>query len=566
LGVILRGTVEAKPHSPVYTMHKYFARRPWNVFSGFISNYSSPGEIILDPFCGGGVTLVESLRLRRKVVGADINPLATYVTEMECRPLDPEPFQSTYSRLSHVIEKEISSLYLTKCARCKSEAVADWIEWDEKKNRIIRLKYYCPTCKTRVKQADRSDCNRAVRIRRNYASSVRRRGLWFPRTPIPPGDKTSSLPNQRINFFHELFTKRNLLALAMLLKEIENLPNGGAKDFLRFAFSGSLKWASRQSHLRGEIVEGWAMHAYWIYPRSLEINVWNTFQRRVAAIVRGKGYSNQHIGDYCKFGDTFHDIESGEASCLVLNTSSDHLPIPDESIDAIVTDPPYGGNVNYAELADYWHVWTNRGRTIEKSHEVIINRTRGKTLDDYENSLFGVFKECYRVLKPNRYLVSTFNSKDIRVVSSFVTAASKAGFTLPSEGIQYQKPIQAYTTTFHAMQIGAFVGDFIFIFTKERKLRPKTSGTASDLTTLKEELAKLISTTLSNEETEPELREKAYRMLIPFLAKHATSDMKACQLAVSFFEGKISEHDRYFRNLRKLITKKRRKSFLENNN
>jgi tRNA G10 N-methylase Trm11 len=30
------------------------------------------------------------------------------------------------------------------------------------------------------------------------------------------------------------------------------------------------------------------------------------------------------------------------------------LPIPEETIDAVITDPPFGGNVNYGELADYW--------------------------------------------------------------------------------------------------------------------------------------------------------------------------------------------------------------------
>jgi 16S rRNA G966 N2-methylase RsmD len=563
LTVTFRSMVEARPHTPVYTMHKYFARRPWNVFSQLVSDYSESQDIVLDPFCGGGVTLVESLRLERKVVGVDINPLATYVTEMECRPLDLRQFQLAHSGLAHRVQREISSLYSTRCTKCSSQAIADWVEWDEEKNKIIRLKFDCPRCHTKIKMADTYDDNQAAKIERDFASFVKRRNIWFPRTRIPPGDKTNSLPNQRINLFHELFTKRNLLALGMLLKEIDRMPDCEAKDFLRFAFSGSLKWASRQSHLRGEIVEGWAMHAYWIYPRSLEINVWNIFQRRIAAIIRGKKYSNQEIGDYSTLGSKFSDIESGRASCLVLNTSSDRLPIPNESIHAIITDPPYGGNVNYAELADYWHVWLKRGKTIEKSHEIIINKTRGKTLDDYENSLFTVFKECHRVLKTNHHLVSTFNSKDVRVVSSFVTAASRAGFTLPPNGVQYQKPIQAYTTTFHAMQIGAFVGDFIFTFTKQEKPRLEAAATTRDLAILKQELSELVSYTLGNEQTEPQLREKAYRMLIPFLAKHATSNVDLCKEAVNFFEGRISKHDHYFRDLRKRITERRRKSYLE---
>ena len=55
--------VVAKPHTPVYKMHRYFARRPWSVFRALIEHYSNPGSIIIDPFCGG-VTVVEFDRER----------------------------------------------------------------------------------------------------------------------------------------------------------------------------------------------------------------------------------------------------------------------------------------------------------------------------------------------------------------------------------------------------------------------------------------------------------------------------------------------------------------------
>jgi len=56
--------VLAKPHSSIYKMHRYWARRPQNVFSKLIEHYTNPGDLILDPFCGGGVAVVEALRLR----------------------------------------------------------------------------------------------------------------------------------------------------------------------------------------------------------------------------------------------------------------------------------------------------------------------------------------------------------------------------------------------------------------------------------------------------------------------------------------------------------------------
>ena len=290
------------------------------------------------------------------------------------------------------------SMYRTTCPKCKAEAYADWFEWDESAKQILRLKYECPACgHSGEKRPTDADNELAQHIEQDFDSSIEREHLSFPRTAIPPGDKTGSLLSQNVNYFHELFTKRNLLALAILRKEIDSMKNAEG-DFLRFVFSSSLKWASRQSHLRGEIVEGWALHAYWIYPKSLEINVWNTFERRWQAVARGKRYSNRTI-EACRFAESFDDLSRGRATCLILTGSSTDLPLPSESVDTIVTDPPYGANVNYGELSDYWTIWFRDGKLIDKKDEVIVNRTQAKKVEDYESLLHSVFKECYRVLK-----------------------------------------------------------------------------------------------------------------------------------------------------------------------
>jgi putative DNA methylase len=540
-------------------MHKYFARRPWNVFRELISHYTSPGEIVLDPFCGGGVTVVETLKLGRKAIGVDVNPLATYVTSMEVRPVDIEMLEQAFNRARRNVRQRIMSMYETTCSKCKAEAFADWLEWDEAAKQILRLKYECPACGySGEKKPSEADIKLAQQIEKDFNSSIDRERLSFPRTAIPAGDKTSSLLSQGLNYFHELFTRRNLLALAILRKEIDSIENSYG-DFLRFVFSSSLKWASRQSHLRGEIVEGWALHAYWIYPKSLEINVWNTFERRWQAVKRGKRYSNRSI-EACKFGERFDDLSCGSATCFILTGSSANLPVPAESVDTIVTDPPYGGNVNYGELSDYWTIWFSDGKLIDKKDEVIVNRAQAKKVEDYENLLHSVFKECYRVLKTGRCLVSTFNSRDLRIVASFVVAASKAGFVLHPSGLLYQKPIRAYTTTFHAMQIGAFVGDFVFTFTKTKQ-EPTAVPARDELSRINQYVGNLVNEEVSGEMVEPQVREKAYRALIPFLAKYAGSDIDACRSAVEFFEGEMRRQDEHFKEVRAKITSERRRTF-----
>lgn len=517
---------------------------------------------MLDPFCGGGVTVVEALKLRRRAIGVDVNPVAAYVTSMECAPADLSEFRSLFTQLTNRVGNELTSLYQTRCNKCRSVTVADWLEWDERTKRIIRIKYDCLTCGPSEKAPTKSDYSLVTGIERRFKRSVKERDLSFPLTRIPRGVKTDYLLGHKLVTFNQLFTKRNLLALSILRKEISKFSRSTARDLLSFTFSGSLKWASRQSHLRGAIVEGWAMHAYWIYPQSLELNVWNIFRRRFVAVQKGKNYSNDHIGIFARLAHDFHELVDRDATYLVLTQNSADLPIPDNSVDAVITDPPYGGNVNYAELADFWYIWMNdTGKVIEKKDEAIINRWQGKSIEDYERLLKGIFDECYRVLKPDGNFVSTFNSKDFRVVSSFITAAAKAGFALDPKDVQYQPPIRPYTTTFHAMQIGAFVGDFIFRF-KRGTTKPNVSiDDTQTLERLKEALSRLIDESAKSGRPEPALREKAYDLLIPFLAKNALIQEANCSEASNFFESKIKSYESYFKNTRKKLTETRKQTF-----
>ncbi|MHC5827563.1 MAG: DNA methyltransferase, partial [Nostoc sp.] len=61
--------------------HPYFTRRPWNVIQEYIRYYSNPGDTILDPFGGSGVTLIEALVLSRKGIYFDINPIDCFMTK-----------------------------------------------------------------------------------------------------------------------------------------------------------------------------------------------------------------------------------------------------------------------------------------------------------------------------------------------------------------------------------------------------------------------------------------------------------------------------------------------------
>jgi 16S rRNA G966 N2-methylase RsmD len=68
----------AKRHHGV---HGYFTRQVWSVVQKYIETFTRPGDLVLDPFGGSGVTFIEALVLGRKAIHIDINPLSKFVVE-----------------------------------------------------------------------------------------------------------------------------------------------------------------------------------------------------------------------------------------------------------------------------------------------------------------------------------------------------------------------------------------------------------------------------------------------------------------------------------------------------
>src|SRR6266852_130842 len=64
-----------------YGVHPYFTRRPANVVRAYIERYSQPGDVVLDPFGGTGVTAIEAFLLRRHAIQNDLNPFANFIAQ-----------------------------------------------------------------------------------------------------------------------------------------------------------------------------------------------------------------------------------------------------------------------------------------------------------------------------------------------------------------------------------------------------------------------------------------------------------------------------------------------------
>ena len=127
--------------------------------------------------------------------------------------------------------------------------------------------------------------------------------------------------------------------------------------------------------------------------------------------------------------------------------SLDH--IEDGSIDAIVMDPPYGANVMYAELSDFFYLWLKRtaGRVFpelfrrnltDKENEAVANAakfrgTKGAAAlaeRDYRERMAMIFAECRRMLKPDGIMTVMFTHKETSAWDGLTKGLMEAGFII----------------------------------------------------------------------------------------------------------------------------------------
>ncbi|MBW1708136.1 MAG: DUF1156 domain-containing protein, partial [Deltaproteobacteria bacterium] len=165
---------ERNAFKPIYQMHKWFARRASCVFRAILLAAMKPAGTdimaefykdhtndpdtnrvrILDPFMGGGTTIVEALRLGCHVTGIDLNPVAWFIVKTEVEPVDIDELQAAFKRLEErptlngkPVKEELLSHYKTECPCCgagREEADIIYTFWV--KSAICTN----PTCKKEV--------------------------------------------------------------------------------------------------------------------------------------------------------------------------------------------------------------------------------------------------------------------------------------------------------------------------------------------------------------------------------------------------------------------------------
>jgi putative DNA methylase len=151
-----------------------------------------------------------------------------------------------------------------------------------------------------------------------------------------------------------------------------------------------------------------------------------------------------------KRGDLLDATKDSIGSIVVTNQSGSMMQgINSGTVDAIVMDPPYGANVMYAELSDFFYVWLKRTaglvypeaftrKLTDKEGEAVANRAHFKGQksaarladDDYRIKMEGIFAECRRVLKDDGIMTVMFTHKDTGAWDALAMSLMDAGFVI----------------------------------------------------------------------------------------------------------------------------------------
>jgi adenine-specific DNA methylase len=466
-GEMLREEIRPVTYKGIYNMHKYWSKKPPNIVAFFIERFSRPGEIILDPFSGYGVTGIEALRLKRKAIIVDLNPIASFISKNILNPISLIEIENTFKNLKENVER-IKSFYRTHCPHCGSETIAT--HYIHENESLKKVYFECARCKKRGwKEPSIEDINL-------YQSfSYDEIPFWYPKDiKLFDNSRINSRPDLTIRDF---FTARNLHAASFLYYEIEKINKCEIREFFKFVFNGALpqmsnmvfvirqrgKFSGKESNSREE-VGSWVI-GYWIPEEHFEINVWRCFENRYKKIVKGKKEAIKLLPNI-RFGYSFSDLESDKADIIIKTHDATDLSfIRENSIDYIFTDPPHGDRIPYFELSSLWASWLKFDLDFE--NEIVISdaKDRNKDIKDYKERLYKAFKELYRVLRTRRYISIAFNNLTDEVWFSFLDIITSIGFELVEVTPMHYSAGSVVQDT----RKGGLKSDFIFTCIKREK-------------------------------------------------------------------------------------------------
>ena len=243
-------------------------------------------------------------------------------------------------------------------------------------------------------------------------ASRRRPAEWYPQRPIPA---TMSTP---VRYYHELFTGRNLSALARLYAAIQTVRPDSHRDALLYAFTALLYECSATDVLKdqcsspGSSSLGLNVPDVW-----MENNVWRAFRDRFNAFVQCKVLLNSRIPGV-RIAGSIEEFASKRLDIFVCRADATAPPYaPGKEVKFVFLDPPRPSDIDYMGLSELWGAWLS----MPFDHRSSQLTSSPRSPDDYPNRMQRMLAFFKRNTSTSTPLSLTFLSNN-----PYVNALEKA--------------------------------------------------------------------------------------------------------------------------------------------
>jgi 16S rRNA G966 N2-methylase RsmD/predicted RNA-binding Zn-ribbon protein involved in translation (DUF1610 family) len=443
--VLLReggNATKASRSDGVYGTHAYHTKVPPAVAAAYIERNCPPDGIVLDPFCGSGMTGLGALMVGRRARLSDLSPAAVHIASNYTSPCDPKAFERAVARVLERVGGELDAMYRSEangspatieyvvwsdvrvCPDCSHEVVL----WEVREAGLRSV--VCPRCGhegpkrtfryvgERPVQTSLSSPTASKRIIRESVPGDVAHSIdipaerWYPTDPFDPSRPMwrRSHGEMAIDSVDRFFSRRNLAALAALWSAVAAEPDERVRSALRFSLTAIVNRASRRYQWNAKRPTNVLGGTLYVSSLRYEWNVMSLWRRKVAAVRR-----------------LLSDGPAVPEAVEVIRESATALSIKDASIDYCFCDPPFGAHIVYSDVSLLWEAWLGELTDREQEAIVVSSGDRPKGVHEYQDLLEGSFAEIRRVLKSDGRVTVVFQATDEAVWAAIMHAAEDAG-------------------------------------------------------------------------------------------------------------------------------------------
>jgi len=500
------GDVSFGRNDPLLNTHFYHTKVPPKAIQEYIEHYTEKDDVVLDGFCGTGTTGIAASRTNRYAILADLSPIATFIAANQNIKISLQELALAVKEIESKVKINANELYTVnvngkekeinytiwsdafQCPFCKTEYYYFDKFVDFGKNEILE-NVKCSVCNAVIDQSNdnklfKEQFDNVLNKRINFPVQKpvlisyfegkskkykianeddvalvdkindQKLSSWTPSNPIMFigenfGDLWRAGYHKGYTHTHHFYTKRNLICLSFIYSEIQNYVNSeGVYQALMFIFTSLYS----RSHRMNRYIPKHGRHvgplSGTLYMSSLqvELNVINIFKDKAKSILTA-----------------LSKLKSNTSFISTQSVTELTKTVPENIIDYIYTDPPFGDNLPYSELNFIMEDWIKL-HTNNKT-EAIINNKQLKSINEYNSLMNAAFREYFRVLKPNRWITVVFHNSQSKVWTSIQEAITKAGFIISRVSVLDKKK----GTTKQLSYNGAVKNDLVISAFKPRK-------------------------------------------------------------------------------------------------